>query len=223
MQLTRRRFIAGGAAGGGLIAAGGGVAATTLVHGIRRWLHGAGALGGPDKSIPSIPDAPVAFSEFEPTRGVVLASPRRRGRHASNVARRVRAHGGSEALGCSAGDVGSSMGAFGALLAARDRPEMFRVVVASSPSLWRSFADARAGAFDSAVDFAANDVLSDAAAIGRSVRIDCGEDDPFADTVRSYREASTRAKVRMHAGFHEDATWRSFLPAQLEFVTRALA
>jgi pimeloyl-ACP methyl ester carboxylesterase len=115
--------------------------------------------------------------------------------------------------------MGWSMGGYGALLMAEQHPDVFVAAVASSPSIWRSFPQAAAGAFDSNEDFAHNDVLNGAGALrGSQTRADCGEDDVFADTTRDLlgRVQGTSGGIR--AGYHESRSWRSWLPDQLEFV-----
>ena len=50
------------------------------------------------------------------------------------------------------------------------------------------------------------------------VRVDCGEDDGFAGTSRRLLAAIPGAAGGIHAGFHDEGTWRSFLPAQIEWI-----
>jgi len=95
---------------------------------------------------------------------------------------------------------------------------VFAAAVGNGPSVWPTFSAATPGAFDDDADFRANDVMKDASQLDDSVHIDCGEDDPFADAVRTLAHAAPRASARVAPGFHEDATWRSFLPAQLDFI-----
>ncbi len=117
--------------------------------------------------------------------------------------------------------IGWSMGGYGALLFAQQR-DVFVAVVASSPSIWRSFSEAAAGAFDDATDFARNDVLANARALdGNALRVDCGEDDVFAGVTREVLRV-TGAHGGVHDGYHESPTWRSFVPAQLEFLKTRL-
>ena len=114
--------------------------------------------------------------------------------------------------------IGWSMGGYGALLLAEKHPGTFKAVVASSPSIWRTPGEAAAGAFDDADDFAGNDVLTGASTlVGADTRIDCGDDDVFADTSRELVH-STGASGGVRAGYHESETWRSFIPDQLEFI-----
>jgi pimeloyl-ACP methyl ester carboxylesterase len=115
--------------------------------------------------------------------------------------------------------IGWSMGGYGALLLAEQHPDTFRAVVASSPSIWRTPGESAAGAFDDADDFARNDVLANAGAlVGPHTRVDCGDDDVFADVCRDLVHAVPGASGGVRAGYHDDPTWRSFLPDQLEFI-----
>ena len=119
--------------------------------------------------------------------------------------------------------IGWSMGGFGVLTIALARGDVFHAVVASSPSLWTSFSASPAGAFDNETDFESNDVIRHASDLdGRAIRIDCGRDDVFADAVSRVGAAAPRLDVNIHDGFHDDATWRSFLPDQIDFIHRSL-
>jgi pimeloyl-ACP methyl ester carboxylesterase len=115
--------------------------------------------------------------------------------------------------------MGWSMGAYGALLMAEQHPGAFRAVVASSPSLWRTPGESAAGAFDDADDFARNDVLGHAGAlVAADTRVDCGDDDVFADACRDLVRRVPGMNGGVRGGYHDSPTWRSFLPDQLEFV-----
>jgi enterochelin esterase-like enzyme len=115
------------------------------------------------------------------------------------------------------------MGGYGALLAAVQRPGAFEVVVANGPSIWHSAAASPAGAFDGESDYQANDVLGSAAALtGQAVLAEAGADDYFADVVRDLQRHSPTVQIGVHRGFHDDATWRSFLPNQLAFIQQSL-
>ena len=120
--------------------------------------------------------------------------------------------------------LGWSMGGYGALLAAADRPGQVVSVAAASPALWRSFDDAAPGAFDDSADFAAHDLFARVAGLRRTpVRIDCGRDDPFAGAARALARELPAAESDFGAGFHEAGSWRSRIPQQLAFFRRALA
>jgi enterochelin esterase-like enzyme len=114
--------------------------------------------------------------------------------------------------------IGWSMGGYGALLLAETHADSFAAVVASAPAIWPSFGAAAPGAFDDAADFKANDVLHGATRLDRdAVRVDCGADDPFAGMARELRRRVPSLSGGIHDGFHDDATWRSYVPAQLDF------
>jgi S-formylglutathione hydrolase FrmB len=79
------------------------------------------------------------------------------------------------------GIAGWSTGGYGALLLAERHPK-FQAVAVSSPAVWFRAGDTRPGAFDDAGDFTAHDVLASRTKLPRSVRVDCGREDPFAST-----------------------------------------
>ncbi|MEY2420493.1 MAG: hypothetical protein QOI95_560 [Acidimicrobiaceae bacterium] len=125
----------------------------------------------------------------------------------------------TKASGARSAVIGWSAGGYGALLALLQHPDKFVAAVANGPSLWSTFSSATPGAFDDVADFDANNVLRDASQLsGRAVRVDCGEDDPFADSVRQLQQRAPSIEGRVRAGFHEDASWRSYLPEQLDFI-----
>lgn len=125
------------------------------------------------------------------------------------------------------GLLGWSMGAYGALLTAEKHPDLFVAVVAASPAIWPSYEAMLAGpgdAFDSAEDFAANDVV---AGIGHlaplAVRIDCGEEDPFYWPTRSLVTAFSADRPPeggFRAGGHDAAFWHSLYSEQIAFFDR---
>ncbi|MEY2403865.1 MAG: hypothetical protein QOD38_1416 [Acidimicrobiaceae bacterium] len=119
--------------------------------------------------------------------------------------------------------IGWSAGGFGALLAALQHPDTFVAAVGNGASIWPSFSSATPGAFDDAADFDANDVLRGASQLAtKPVRVDCGDDDPFADGVQLLKERAPSIEGGIRPGFHEDASWRSYLPDQLDFISRHL-
>jgi len=117
--------------------------------------------------------------------------------------------------------MGWSMGGYGALLAAIERPGEYAAVVASSPAVFRTFDDAAEGAFDDAADFDRHSVLDRLDRLrGARVRVDCGEDDPFAPVSGELLRRVDGAEGRIGPGFHDPPFWRSVLPAQLAFLAR---
>jgi hypothetical protein len=117
--------------------------------------------------------------------------------------------------------IGWSAGGFGAVLAMLQHPNTFVAAVGNGPSFWASFSSATPGAFDDAADFDVNDVLGDAQLLaGKAVRVDCGDDDPFADGVNDLKRRVPSIEGGVRSGYHEDASWRSYLPDQLDFIAR---
>src|SRR5579875_1832276 len=95
--------------------------------------------------------------------------------------------------------VGQSMGGYGALLAAERQPRRFRAVAVAGPALFSSYADEASSvgdAFDSAPDFARNDVIAHAAALRSTpVLIYAGARDPFVPGDRLFARAAPNARV----------------------------
>ncbi|MEO3824093.1 alpha/beta hydrolase-fold protein [Actinomadura sp. B10D3] len=125
------------------------------------------------------------------------------------------------------GLIGWSMGGFGAfVLARRLGAARTAALVASSPALFASYADARdanARAFDGPGDFARHDVFGAAGVLkGVPLRVDCGTSDPFAERVREFRDRVHPAGA-MTGGCHDAAYWRSRLRPQLAFLGLHLA
>lgn len=125
------------------------------------------------------------------------------------------------------GAIGWSMGGYGALVLARGLgAERTAAVVASSPALFESYADARAAnprAFDGEADFARHDVFAALDELkGVPLRVDCGTSDPFAPMARRFRDR-VHAEGAMDGGCHDGAFWRPRLPAQLAFLGHRLA
>lgn len=115
--------------------------------------------------------------------------------------------------------LGWSMGGYGALLAAAQRPSEVAAVAASSPALWPSFPQVAVGSFDGSVDFERNNVFAEIAQL-RQMRIElaCGDGDPFHNAVRSLANELPASETHFGPGFHEASTWRTFIPAQLRFL-----
>jgi S-formylglutathione hydrolase FrmB len=119
--------------------------------------------------------------------------------------------------------VGISMGGYGALLLAEKHPQLLSAVAAISPAVWTSYAQARAanpGAFDSASDFASDDVIAHASALDRMpLRIASGNDDPFhPGVVALARRLPSSAIVEFSAGCHDGAFFASQQHQALAFL-----
>jgi S-formylglutathione hydrolase FrmB len=132
---------------------------------------------------------------------------------------RLNTNRGREAIG------GFSMGGFGALHLARQRP--FCAVGAHSPALWEEGGETPEGAFDHAKDFERHDVLEAAQANpnvfrGARVWLDAGLDDPFRqNTVMLGALVDSPAKTP--PGDHSTGYWREHVDEYLRFYVDALA
>lgn len=121
------------------------------------------------------------------------------------------------------GLVGWSMGGYGALLFAERFPSMVAGVAAISPALWRDYPDAAPGAFDGAADFRRNDVFAHVKALrGVRVRVDCGDVDPFVDTVNAFRAKLHDPGGGITEGGHNEYYWRRAMPGALGYLGDAL-
>jgi enterochelin esterase-like enzyme len=132
---------------------------------------------------------------------------------------------GSSTLGI--GVLGTSMGGYGALLLAERRPDLVRAVAAISPALWKTYSqahDANAGAFTSAGDFAANDVIANAKALTPTpVRVASGESDPFRPGVKALVNAlPPGAVVEIGNGCHDGPFFAFQQPPSLAFLAKHL-
>jgi enterochelin esterase-like enzyme len=134
-------------------------------------------------------------------------------------------------LGLKAGSVGTigiSMGGYGALLLAEKHPHLVSAVAAISPAIWTSYSQARAanaGAFASAADFADDDVITHASALGQMpLRIASGNDDPFhPGVVALAKQLPSSAIVDFAAGCHDDAFFGSQQHQALAFLGEQIA
>jgi pimeloyl-ACP methyl ester carboxylesterase len=120
--------------------------------------------------------------------------------------------------------LGWSMGGYGALRLGQLHPDLFPVVVGSSPALYTRWEDVMPGAFDDAKQFARDDVFARAGELdGSKVRIDCGEQDPFlaADEAFAARLGDD-VTTNFTRGYHDAAFWRSVAGAQVRFVASKL-
>jgi pimeloyl-ACP methyl ester carboxylesterase len=128
------------------------------------------------------------------------------------------------------GITGLSAGSYGALLLGEQLSPA--AVAALSPAIFATYGDARAAnphAFDSAADFARNDVFTEVAAL-RNVPtwVACGTDDPFEPEVAKLRAELAAAKGHqvpggLLAGCHDDAFWLRNMPAALQFIGAQLS
>jgi enterochelin esterase-like enzyme len=122
--------------------------------------------------------------------------------------------------------LGWSMGGYGALLlGGRLGPATVAAVVAESPALWPSFAEAASIAFDDARDFAENTVYGREGELdGIPLRIDCGDGDGFGPNVRRYIESLTEPIAGgFEPGGHDMEYWRRMAPDQLAFIGEQFA
>jgi S-formylglutathione hydrolase FrmB len=113
------------------------------------------------------------------------------------------------------------MGGYGALyLASRLGARRVAVAVAESPAIWHHGYQTVSGAFDDAADFDAHTVFGRADSYrGVALRIDCGDRDGFAPTVRDLRAELTPTPAGgIEPGGHDSGYWRSQAAAQLAFV-----
>jgi enterochelin esterase-like enzyme len=116
--------------------------------------------------------------------------------------------------------MGWSMGGYGALRAAELRPQEFASVCGVSAALWRSYGAGVGDAFDSATDYAANDIYGDAKRLrGVPVRLDCGRQDPFYEADRAFVEALPGpAAGGFGPGGHNDDYWSRVAPAEIDWI-----
>ncbi|MQA04115.1 MAG: esterase [Streptosporangiales bacterium] len=122
------------------------------------------------------------------------------------------------------GLIGWSMGGYGALLFAEHFPAQVVAVAAVSPALWRDPEDAADGAFDGASDFRRHDVFRRSSALRSvDVRVDCGDVDPFVDTVEEFRDRlEPKPGGHISEGGHDVYYWRRAMPGALGFLGDAL-
>jgi enterochelin esterase-like enzyme len=134
-------------------------------------------------------------------------------------------------LGRSPGSIGAtgvSMGGYGALLLGEKHPHLFAAVAAISPAVWTNYAEARGanpGAYASAADFAADDVVTHAAALAAvPVRVASGLQDPFHPGVAALARAlPASATVVITEGCHDGSFFASQTPAALAFLAAHIA
>jgi predicted esterase len=125
------------------------------------------------------------------------------------------------------GMMGISMGGYGALLVAEKHPELIAAVAAISPAVWTSYSQASAanpGAYASAADFAADDVVTHTSALaGKPVRIASGVSDPFHPGVLALGQTlPAGAIVHISEGCHTGEFFIAQEPPSLEFLAQHL-
>jgi S-formylglutathione hydrolase FrmB len=122
------------------------------------------------------------------------------------------------------GFLGWSMGGYGALLlGARLGPARTAAICAVSPALWLSPGAAAPGAFDSPQDFAANTVFGLPALGSIPLRVDCGDDDPFAAATKAFiAQLPGPPAGGFSPGGHDARFWSSQLPGQIAWLAPLL-
>ena len=122
------------------------------------------------------------------------------------------------------GLLGWSMGGYGALLFAEQRPELFRVVAVGSPALWTTAGAPPPGPFDGPADYKRWNVYDHIDRLTDiTVRVDCGIHDPFLHADREFvARLPASHPGSFTAGFHDFPYWRSIGPAQIDTIIAAL-
>ncbi|NMM16389.1 MAG: esterase family protein [Cellulomonas sp.] len=126
-------------------------------------------------------------------------------------------------LGAVFGALGISMGAFGALLWARLAATSPAAVIAMSPALFRSWADAQVrDVFVDEADWTASEPLLHLDAVdGSTLGVWCGTEDPFVTAARELADGTGAAAAHFDAGAHTEGYWRRVLPEALAFAAAA--
>ncbi|XAS69568.1 alpha/beta hydrolase-fold protein [Micrococcaceae bacterium Sec5.7] len=120
---------------------------------------------------------------------------------------------------------GLSIGGFGALLlASQHRVAGIRAVAAMSPAVWSQYDAGRQDNFDSAADFAANDVFALRPELELlPKRIDCGTGDNLLYSVRDYaKDLPGEHSGGFGQGGHDERYWRGILPDVISFLGKHL-
>jgi hypothetical protein len=114
---------------------------------------------------------------------------------------------------------GYSMGGYGALLIAQQRPGFACAVAAASPAVFPSYHAAVTGhpdTFDSEADWEQYGVWDQRASMGAvAVHIDCGSSDPFAGAARSLLQDIPGALGAISSGCHDVGFWRRHAAGEL--------
>lgn len=139
-----------------------------------------------------------------------------------------RKHGLGVGVSRKIGLTGVSMGGYGALLLAEQHPELVAAIAVISPAVWTSYdasQNANPTAFTSAADFAANNVITHAAALrGIPLRLASGQQDPFHPYLESLVPAlPADSTVHFPPGAHDSDFFGSQALPSLAFLGRHLA
>ena len=120
--------------------------------------------------------------------------------------------------------LGWSMGGYGALLlGARLGPARTAAIAAVSPALWMSSGATAPGAFDGADDFAANSVFGLPALGQITIRIDCGDSDPFYSATQAFiAQLPTKPAGGFSPGGHDASFWSAQLPGEITWLAPRL-
>jgi enterochelin esterase-like enzyme len=125
------------------------------------------------------------------------------------------------------GLLGWSMGGYGALrLAGLLGPDRVAAVSAVSPAMWSEPGDASISGFADAAEYEQFTVQGRQDSLaGIPVRIDCGTGDQFYRAVEDYAAGfpdDADVTSTFEPGAHDPDYWRRVLPAELDFLGRAL-
>lgn len=118
---------------------------------------------------------------------------------------------------------GISMGAFGALRYARNRPDL-RVVAVIGPALFRSWADASSrNVFRDERQWAANEPLRHTGDIvGDRLGVWCGTDDPFVGAARELVDRTRPKIAAIGPGAHEGGYFLRVTPEMVQFIGQSI-
>src|SRR5262245_203665 len=120
--------------------------------------------------------------------------------------------------------LGWSMGGYGALrLGAILGPARTAAICAVSPALWTSYSAVEPGAFDSADDWARNNVYGLPVFSQIPVRVDCGNSDRFCTATRQFvASLGRRPAGGFWQGGHDVRFWKSLMAADLTWLASLL-
>lgn len=122
--------------------------------------------------------------------------------------------------------LGISMGGFGALLYARERPGLDAAALLS-PALFRTWADARTvGPFKGEPEWAAVEPLRHTGQLrlpARGIGVWCGREDPFHGSAQALAAAVRPGVASFGHGGHDQGYWRRVAPDALRFIGERIA